>query len=81
MSLYKLENVSKCYQSQNKKNNALDKVNLEIKEGEFIVILGPSGSGKSTLLNLLSGIDTASFRILSVTLQKLLHQSIHLLFI
>lgn len=60
MSLYKLENVSKCYQSQNKKNNALDKVNLEIKEGEFVVILGPSGSGKSTLLNLLSGIDTVS---------------------
>ena len=60
MSLYKLENVSKCYQSQNKKNNALDKINLEIKEGEFVVILGPSGSGKSTLLNLLSGIDNAS---------------------
>lgn len=60
MSLYKLEKVSKIYQSQNKKSYALDKIDLEIEEGEFVVILGPSGSGKSTLLNLLSGIDTAS---------------------
>lgn len=60
MNLYKLEKVSKIYQSQNKKNYALDHIDLEIEEGEFVVILGPSGSGKSTLLNLLSGIDTTS---------------------
>lgn len=60
MSLYKLEDVSKIYESQNKKLYALNKVDLEIEEGEFIVILGPSGSGKSTLLNLLSGIDIPS---------------------
>jgi putative ABC transport system ATP-binding protein len=33
-------------------------VSLEIREGEFIVLLGPSGSGKSTLLNILGGLDT-----------------------
>lgn len=38
--------------------HALKGVDLEIKEGEFIVILGPSGSGKSTLLNILGGMDT-----------------------
>lgn len=37
---------------------ALEKVNLELFEGEFVVLLGPSGSGKSTLLNILGGLDT-----------------------
>ncbi len=60
MSLYKLEKVSKIYQNENNKLYALNKIDLEIEEGKFIVILGPSGSGKSTLLNTLSGIDIAS---------------------
>ncbi len=55
--LYKLVNVSKIYKNITNENYALNKVNLEIKEGEIIVILGPSGSGKSTMLNILSGID------------------------
>ena len=36
----------------------LKNINLEIKGGEFVVILGPSGSGKSSLLNVISGLDT-----------------------
>lgn len=55
--MYKLVNVSKYYSNENKVNKALDNINLEIKENEFVVISGPSGSGKSTLLNILSGID------------------------
>lgn len=55
--LYKLENVSKIYKNFNTENHALNKINLEIRKGEIVVILGPSGSGKSTMLNILSGID------------------------
>src|SRR5690606_562710 len=39
---------------------ALNPVNLEIKEGEFFCIIGPSGCGKSTLLNILAGLETPS---------------------
>ncbi|MFH1494802.1 MAG: ABC transporter ATP-binding protein [Pseudomonadota bacterium] len=39
---------------------ALRALDLEIREGEFVVLLGPSGSGKSTLLNILGGLDTPS---------------------
>ena len=52
-----LEKVSKIYRTGEVEYRALDKINLEINQGEFVVILGPSGAGKSTLLNLLGGMD------------------------
>lgn len=55
--LIKMENVSKVYYSGEMETQALKEVNMEIEQGEFIVVLGPSGSGKSTLLNVLSGLD------------------------
>lgn len=60
MKLIKVENISKTYQMGEVEVKALKHVDLEINQGEFIVVLGPSGSGKSTLLNLLGGMDTAS---------------------
>ena len=60
MAIYKLENVYKTYKLNDTFNHALEDINLELNEGEIIVILGPSGSGKSTMLNLLSGIDNPS---------------------
>ena len=55
-----LKNVEKIYKSGEVETKALENINLEIYDGEFIVILGPSGSGKSTLLNVISGLDTPS---------------------
>ncbi len=56
----KLINVGKIYKSGEVETVALKDINLEIKDGEFIVILGPSGSRKSTMLNVISGLDTPS---------------------
>jgi putative ABC transport system ATP-binding protein len=53
-------NLTKVYQMGEAVVHALRGVDLEIRAGEFIVLLGPSGSGKSTLLNILGGLDTPS---------------------
>ena len=55
--IIELKNVKKTYVIGEQQFNALDGVDLEIDQGEFVVILGPSGAGKSTLLNLLGGMD------------------------
>jgi putative ABC transport system ATP-binding protein len=49
--------LSKVYGSGSAQVTALSGVDLDIRQGEFLVLLGPSGSGKSTLLNILGGLD------------------------
>lgn len=53
-----LNEVSKLYGSQDHPIYALNKVNLTIKQGDWLTILGPSGSGKTTLLNCIGGMVT-----------------------
>jgi len=55
--ILKAENLSKTYRMGRIDVPALNRVNLEVEKGDFIVIRGPSGSGKTTLLNLLGALD------------------------
>ncbi len=55
--MIQLENIQKIYRTRNIETIALDKVNLDIKKGEFVSVMGPSGCGKSTLLNIMGLLD------------------------
>ena len=60
MDLVKLEKINKNYKMGDITVNALSDINLQVKYGEYIAILGPSGSGKSTLMNVLGCLDKPS---------------------
>ena len=54
MALIELKNIEKSFGS----NKVINKFDIKIKDGEFIVLVGPSGCGKSTLLRMISGLET-----------------------
>lgn len=58
MAVLKTECLKKYYGKEPNTVRALDGVDLEIQEGEFVAVVGTSGSGKSTLLHMLGGLDT-----------------------
>ena len=58
MAVAEFQGVSRVYTSGDHELRALDKVDMKLENGKFVVILGPSGAGKSTLLNLLGGLDS-----------------------
>ncbi len=63
MEQYKLQaiDLTKIYDGGNKgKITAIDHVNIEVEDGEFVMIVGPSGCGKTTLINILGGLNDAT---------------------
>ena len=64
--MIRLNEISKVFRTSEVETVALEQVNLEVKEGEFVAVMGPSGCGKSTLLNILGLLDnptSGSYRL------------------
>jgi putative ABC transport system ATP-binding protein len=57
--MIRISDIEKFYHTEELEITALDKVSIEVEEGEFVAIMGPSGCGKSTLLNILGFLDDA----------------------
>ena len=55
--MLEIKNITKIYKTGSFTQKALNKVNINFRENEFVSILGPSGSGKTTLLNVIGGLD------------------------
>lgn len=58
--MIKTIDLTKIFSTDEVETTALNKVNIEVKKGEFIAVMGPSGCGKSTLLNIIGMIDSAT---------------------
>ncbi len=58
MDILQVQNLKKIYGTGETAVHALDSVNMSVKKGEFVAIVGTSGSGKSTLLHMLGGLDS-----------------------
>ena len=58
--MIRTENLSMVFTTEDVQTRALNNVNLEIKQGEFVAIMGPSGCGKSTLLYILGTLDIST---------------------
>ena len=70
-SFVDIKNVSKVYPTPTGSYTVLENVNLQVKEGEFICVIGHSGCGKSTLLNMISGFATPTDGLVTVGGKKI----------
>lgn len=60
--ILEVKNVTKKYQNKEGEILAIQEVNLEVQNGEFVSIIGPSGCGKSTLLSIIAGLEEKTNR-------------------
>jgi ABC-type antimicrobial peptide transport system, ATPase component len=58
--MIKTNDLTKIFRTEEVETTALNKVTLNVKEGEYVAVMGPSGCGKSTLLNILGLLDNPS---------------------
>jgi len=73
-SILKINKIKKFFEHKNRKINIFKEINLEIKKGDLVALIGPSGSGKSTLLNMISLLDksyTGEILFNNINLKKL----------
>ena len=72
--MIKIQNLSKVFRTEEVETKALNEISLEVKQGEFVTIMGASGCGKSTLLNivgLLDDVTSGSYQLLGKEIRGL----------
>ena len=69
--LVRIRGLAKDYKRGVETVHVLEKLDLDIREGDFLALMGPSGSGKSTLLNLIGGLDRPSSGTLEIAGQRI----------
>jgi len=72
--MIKIQNLSKVFRTEEVETKALNEISLEVKQGEFVTIMGASGCGKSTLLNivgLLDDVSSGSYKLLGQEIKGL----------
>jgi putative ABC transport system ATP-binding protein len=73
--LVEIKNVTRVFRRDSIEVVALDDVNLDLPEGDFLALMGPSGSGKSTLLNTIAGLDKPTSGVVRVGEIEVQHMS------
>jgi putative ABC transport system ATP-binding protein len=70
-TLIRIRGLTKIYQRSSERVNVLQRLDLDIPQGDFLALMGPSGSGKSTLLNLIGGLDRPTSGTIEIAEQRI----------